>query len=477
STRSIRPAARRGSSANRKRTLDLRRGAPPGGERAVHRSGPPLASRRFAGEEQRTTKRTRQLVGRTHPADELIAVRPARVGIVQPVVRPSPLDEPAHAARREAALAGERGDRALLDLFGRQLGEARRARAAVPANERRRADRIRRPPDWKILIAGEEKAQTVELLGAGLLGEPLARPEAFIQPQHDPHDLTHREPLQRLPFGAELRVELDRAGLAGRRLQDTERHGDDRGPSGDARTRPAVGIARFHDDIARRPAHARRDRVEPNAIANRRREPVDDPIVAVDHAADAALAHVAARAPAAGERAFADPRRLGGVKTFDVLKREAAIVRQPSPTRFPLQERLERTVGRALWIEPPHHAVEPLPVLVQWAEMLARYEPPAAADVVAGERRLPQDLVDLRRAAMDEFGAELDRNAELMIALGEYASANPLPRLEHDDVHVVVDEGARGSEPSGSGPDDHDLGCRRRRTQRIVHLPTAPSIR
>src|SRR3569623_1390108 len=100
------------------------------------------------------------------------------------------------------------------------------------------------------------------------------------------------------------------------------------------RTTDPIAMPRFDGHISRRPPDACDDGRLTDAVAQRRREPVDDAVVAVEHATDASLANVAARTAAFGQRAFADPLRVRGLKTLDVLQRELPVGSQSSAARL-----------------------------------------------------------------------------------------------------------------------------------------------
>src|SRR5437763_771909 len=170
-------------------------------------------------------------------------------------------------------------------------------------------------------------------------------------------------------------------------------------------------------DVSWRPAHSRGDRRQPDAVAQRGGKPFHDAVVAVEHATDPAFTHVAARTAARGQRALADAAWIRGVKALHELPRQAALMRQPAAAGAGAQKLVERPIRTPLRVKPAHDHVEPPPEVVEWFGRTTADLPPPTADVVRGELRLPQDLFRLRRAAMNELGAELDRHRRVAITM------------------------------------------------------------
>jgi hypothetical protein len=83
-------------------------------------------------------------------------------------------------------------------------------------------------------------------------------------------------------------------------------------------------------------------------------------------------------------------------------------VRPSSPSGSLAEKSLKRSIRRAAVVEAPHDAVEPVPEIVRGPQPLAEDLPPPATDVDGGECCFPSDLLALGRAAVDEFGAQLD---------------------------------------------------------------------
>lgn len=145
------------------------------------------------------------------------------------------------------------------------------------------------------------------------------------------------------------------------------------------------------------------------------------------------------------------------MESFDVLQGEASVVGPSSPSGFLAEEALKRSIRRAAFVEAPHDAIESVPEIVRGPQSLAEDLPPPATDVDGGECCLPRDLLELGRAAVDEFGAQLDRNRRGGVAMREDASADSFARLEHDDVDVVFVKRAGGSEAGRASSDDGDI--------------------
>ena len=59
---------------------------------------------------------------------------------------------------------------------------------------------------------------------------------------------------------------------------------------------------------------------------------------------------------------------------------------------------------------------------------------------------------------MDEFRPELDRDGKRLVADAEDASADTLPRLEHDEIDVVLVQYARCLETGYAGTENRDVG-------------------
>jgi hypothetical protein len=59
---------------------------------------------------------------------------------------------------------------------------------------------------------------------------------------------------------------------------------------------------------------------------------------------------------------------------------------------------------------------------------------------------------------MNELGAELDRDRRSPVAVGEYASANPLASLKDENIDAVLVQNAGCGETCRSSADDRDLG-------------------
>src|SRR5688500_10205684 len=79
----------------------------------------------------------------------------------------------------------------------------------------------------------------------------------------------------------------------------------------------------------RLPADACDDRTQPDAHGKRRRHPLDDAIVTIDHAAKPPLFDIIGRPAAISQRVSADDARVGGVKSLDPLQREATLAGEP----------------------------------------------------------------------------------------------------------------------------------------------------
>jgi hypothetical protein len=216
-------------------------------------------------------------------------------------------------------------------------------------------------------------------------------------------------------------------------------------------------MANVDRHIARRPPHARYDGRWANPIAEWRGEPAYDAFVAVVEAPDSTFANVVARTPALGQCSFADERRFGGVKAFDVLQCEATIVRETAAAGFRPQEVSERTIGCALLVEATHDALESFPEIIRGSKPIANDLPATSADVHRGECSSSNDFLELRRTAVDEFRAELDWHRRSCVPTREHSPADSVAGFEDDDIDLMLAERSGGGESGGAGSDDDDI--------------------
>jgi hypothetical protein len=194
----------------------------------------------------------------------------------------------------------------------------------------------------------------------------------------------------------------------------------------------------------RTPLNPRRDRGLTDAVAERQGEPFNHSVISVQHATDPSLAHVIARAAALGKRALADPSRIRGVKSLDVLQRQTSVHCQAPPAWLLIKEVVKRSIGRAAIAQPTHHSIEAIPEIMKLFEASAHGLPAAARDVAARESGIANDLVDLGRIPVYEFRAQLDRNRRRSIAVCEDPATNPLACFEDYDVEARFDQRFRG---------------------------------
>ena len=90
--------------------------------------------------------------------------------------------------------------------------------------------------------------------------------------------------------------------------------------------------------------------------------------------------------------------------------------------------------------------------------------PAIASDVKNGQGGLYRDFPQLRRAAMNELSAKLDRRSQCIAATGEDAPTDSLPSLEYDDIDASAVKDSCCLESGNAGADDRDIrSC-------VVHL-------
>ena len=108
--------------------------------------------------------------------------------------------------------------------------------------------------------------------------------------------------------------------------------------------------------------------------------------------------------------------------------------------------------------KPAHDVFELGPeVSAEWTKLAAARLPPISFDVEDGKRGLQCDLAQLRRTAMNELGAKLDRHRERLAAAREDASTDSLTRLQYDDVDASVMKDSSCFEPGNAGANDRDI--------------------
>jgi amidohydrolase len=302
----------------------------------------------------------------------------------------------------------------------------------------------------------------MEFFSAATRGIRRIRPEPFSHAEDDTRHVSHVQVLEGRPPVIQWWRELNRARFARRGAEHADGDGEDDGSRTERFSHAAVRSGHVDRGTAAAPFHARHHRRKPHAIAEERRQGARHSTVSAQHASNALIGGIPAGVPVLREHAGTDALRIGGVKPFDEPLREQAVTRQASTPRVLRQTIRERSIAAA-GCQTPHHAIEALPVVVGFYQPSSSLLPSAAGDVDGRKRR------EFRRFAMDELRAKLDA-----ILDGMDASADALPRLDHEHVEPVRMQVAGGGETSDPRANDNDVlslrheKAERQRTRRIV---------
>ena len=116
-------------------------------------------------------------------------------------------------------------------------------------------------------------------------------------------------------------------------------------------------------------------------------------------------------------------------------------------------------------LAPPRDAAPEIPVhfVDRIPEVVARLEPPTGDRLVAvgqlddGEPRGMRRIQRLRRFAVNEFGAELERHRRAWVVDRQHAAADPGTRFDDRDAQTGLRQVARRGESRGAGAEHHDI--------------------
>ena len=172
--------------------------------------------------------------------------------------------------------------------------------------------------------------------------------------------------------------------------------------------------------------------------------------------ADAPLANIIARAATFGERTLTHAAGIGRMKAFHEFKGKRACSGQSCATWPRVQKLLKRPVGFSMAVEPAEDLVQFRPEVVEAPQRMSVRSPSLAAIVENRERGFARDLAKLRRYAVHEFGAELDRHGQRWIMARENPSADPFACLEYGELDAgVAQHACRGKSGDTGANDDY----------------------
>ena len=275
-------------------------------------------------------------------------------------------------------------------------------------------------------------------------------PERPVEAQRDANDRATCQPFDCLGLSGCTRGK----NISG--LKHTQRQGDDRALR--AHRERLAEEAPAHQHRAAPPLHALHDalQVDCHAARNQRaREPVEErPVAALRPRLR--VAERAALAPLLDDGSRADELRVGGVEALHHERGERlGFLRQ-----LPVSEQFgEGDVPRER---------DALHGALRLGEAVDRAQPPPLEHALLAHRIDRRDAGGSQecsrsaRLAMDELGADLDRDVEPGHAAREAAAADPLARLEHQHAAAGARQRIGGGKAGRAGADYDDLRFQRR---------------
>src|SRR5262245_48133373 len=192
---------------------------------------------RLAREKERAFNRLAQHARRIQAAHRYVTVRPARIRVGLPVERVPGGEQVRQPFTSESEHVAERVEGPPDDELLAAQRQSLRRRPAGPARENWRSHWKRRPPRRKVLVMRMQEAGRRQAPACGLNGKAAPLPKPLAEVQYDFRYSPHRDLADRFLFLFQLRIEVNRARRARRRLQHAERESDDRALGAERRQR------------------------------------------------------------------------------------------------------------------------------------------------------------------------------------------------------------------------------------------------
>jgi hypothetical protein len=144
------------------------------------------------------------------------------------------------------------------------------------------------------------------------------------------------------------------------------------------------------------------------------------------------------------------------VEPLNEPRGDAALASEGAPSG-PFGEKVREGAIGSVLIDPREDLIDALPVL-DTRKAALRAGAVIAANVVGEEPSLSEEPLGLPRLAVDELGAQLDGRRKAGIGARQDPAADPVPRLQQDDLPAAAREITGRRQAGRSGPYDDDLG-------------------